>query len=88
MMAVPMGHIMLVISAPAVVYVSSPIFKAAVRALRNKNLNMDVMYGMGIGVAYVSSIIGTFNIIMTPEFMFYETAVMLAAFLTMGRYEG
>lgn len=86
MMAVPMGYIMLVISAPAFVYVSSPIFTASFRALRNKNLNMDIMYGMGIGIAYVSSIMGTFHIILTPEFMFYETALMLAAFLTLGRY--
>ena len=47
---------------------------------------MDVMYGMGIGVAYGSSILGTFGIVLTPDFMFYETAVMLASFLTLGRY--
>lgn len=47
---------------------------------------MDIIYGMGIGIAYVSSIMGTFHIILTPEFMFYETALMLAAFLTLGRY--
>jgi len=47
---------------------------------------MDVMYSLGIGVAFVSSILGTFSIILTPEFMFYETALMLAAFLTLGRY--
>jgi len=44
------------------------------------------MYGMGIGVAYISSILGTFGIVLTPDFMFYETAVMLATFLTLGRY--
>jgi Cu+-exporting ATPase len=47
---------------------------------------MDVMYAMGIGVAYGASILGTFGIILTPDFMFYETAVMLASFLTLGRY--
>ncbi len=47
---------------------------------------MDVMYGMGIGVAYGASILGTFGIVLTPDFMFYETAVMLASFLTLGRY--
>ncbi len=82
----PMNLLMLVISAPVFVYVSYPIFKAALRALRNRNLNMDVMYAMGIGVAYGSSILGTFRIVLTPDFMFYETAVMLAAFLTLGRY--
>ena len=47
---------------------------------------MDVMYSMGIGVAFVSSVLGTFNILLTPEFMFYETTLMLAAFLMLGRY--
>ncbi len=84
--AVPMNLLMLVISAPVFVYVSLPIFRAAARALRNRSLDMDVMYAMGIGVAYGSSILGTFGIVLTPDFMFYETAVMLASFLTLGRY--
>lgn len=86
LMAVPMTYLMLVISAPVFVYVSYPIFRAALRSLSNRNLNMDVMYAMGIGVAYASSILGTFRIVLTPDFMFYETAVMLASFLTLGRY--
>lgn len=88
LMKVPnfMNLFMLVVSAPVFVYVSYPIFKAAVRALKNRSLDMDVMYGMGIGVAYGSSILGTFGIVLTPNFMFYETAVMLASFLTLGRY--
>ena len=88
LMVVPnfMNLFMLVVSAPVFVYVSYPIFKAAIRALKNRSLDMDVMYGMGIGVAYGSSILGTFGIVLTPDFMFYETAVMLASFLTLGRY--
>lgn len=81
-----MNLFMLAVSAPVFVYVSYPIFKAAIRALKNRSLDMDVMYGMGIGVAYGSSILGTFGIVLTPDFMFYETAVMLASFLTLGRY--
>jgi P-type Cu+ transporter len=88
LMTVPnfMNLFMLVVSAPVFVYVSYPIFKAAIRALKNRSLDMDVMYGMGIGVAYGASILGTFGIVLTPDFMFYETAVMLASFLTLGRY--
>jgi Cu+-exporting ATPase len=87
-MAIPnfMSLFMLIVSAPVFVYVSYPIFRAALRALANRNLDMDVMYGMGIGVAYGSSILGTFGIVLTSDFMFYETAVMLASFLTLGRY--
>ncbi|MGB2842226.1 MAG: heavy metal translocating P-type ATPase [Halobacteriota archaeon] len=81
-----LAYFMLVVSAPAFIYVSHPIFSAAYRALRNKNLNMDVMYSMGIGVAFVASILGTFEFVLSREFLFYETAVLLASFLTIGRY--
>ncbi len=82
----PMAYFMLVVSTPVFVYISYPIFRAGYRALKNKTLNMDVMYSMGIGVAFVSSIFGTFEFVLTREFLFYETAVMLATFLTLGRY--
>jgi len=88
LMAAPnfMNLFMLVVSAPVFIYVSLPIFRAAFRALRNRSLDMDVMYAMGIGVAYGSSILGTFGIVLTSDFMFYETAIMLASFLTLGRF--
>ncbi len=81
-----LAYVMLVISTPVFVFVSYPIFRAAHMALRNRSLNMDVMYAMGIGVAFVSSVMGTFGIVLTTEFMFYDTAIMLAAFLMLGRY--
>ncbi len=83
---IPPAYLMMVISVPVFVYLSYPIFLAAYRALKNRNLNMDVMYSMGIGVAFVSSILGTFKIILSSEFLFYETAILLATFLTLGRY--
>jgi P-type Cu+ transporter len=83
---IPMTYFMLLVSILPFIYVSYPIFTAAYRSLRNRALNMDVMYSLGIGVAYLSSVLGTFNIILTPEFMFYETALMLAGFLMLGRW--
>ena len=81
-----LAYAMLVISTPVFFYVAYPIFRAASMALRNRSLNMDVMYAMGTGVAFVSSVMGTFGIILTHEFMFYDTAIMLASFLMLGRY--
>ena len=81
-----LSWIQLVIATPAFIYVAAPIFRAAWLGLRNRTLNMDVMYAMGIGVAYVASVMGTLGIVLTTEFMFYETALMLAGFLTLGRY--
>jgi Cu+-exporting ATPase len=83
---IPMPYFMLIVSILPFIYVSYPIFTAGFRSLKNRNLDMDVMYSMGIGVAYGSSLLGTFNIILTQQFLFYETALMLAAFLALGRY--
>lgn len=83
---IPMSYFMLIVSILPFIYVSRPIFTAGFRSLKNRNLDMDVMYSMGIGVAYGSSLLGTFNIILTQQFLFYETALMLAAFLALGRY--
>ncbi len=83
---VSINVIMLVITLPVIAYVGTPIFTAAAAALRNRTLNMDVMYSMGIGVAYGASVLGTTGIVLTPTFNFYETAVMLASFFTLGRY--
>ena len=83
---IELTFIMLIVSTPVFIYVSQPIFSAAFRSLKNRNLNMDVMYSMGIGVAYVSSVMGTFEIVLTRDFMFYETALMLASFLMLGRF--
>ena len=83
---VSINLVMLIITLPFFVYVSAPIFRAAVAALRNRSLTMDVMYAMGIGVAYGASLLGTFGVVLTPAFNFYDTSVMLASFLTLGRY--
>jgi len=81
-----MAYAMLVISTPVFIYVASPIFRAAEVSLKNRILSMDVMYAMGTGVAFVASVMGTFSIVLTNEYMFYDTAIMLAAFLMLGRY--
>jgi len=81
-----MPYLMLIFTTPVFTYISYPIFKAAYRSLKNRNLNMDVMYSMGISVAFISSVLGTFEIMLSKEYLFYEEAVLLASFLTFGRY--
>lgn len=81
-----MPYIQFIIVTPLFLYVSMPIFKTAYRSLRHFMLNMDVMYSLGMGVAYIASVLGTFNILLSRDFMFYETTLMLASFLTLGRY--
>jgi P-type Cu+ transporter len=81
-----LAYLMLIISAPVFAYVAYPIFRAAQISLSHRMLSMDVMYAMGTGVSFVASVMGTFSLILTHEFMFYDTAIMLAAFLMLGRY--
>ena len=78
--------IMFIIATPVFLYIGYPIFTAASKALRNKRLSMDVMYSMGIGVSYIASVLGTFFPEQLPNFMFYDTAILLATFLLLGRY--
>ncbi|WP_456473892.1 heavy metal translocating P-type ATPase [Candidatus Pyrohabitans sp.] len=76
--------IQFIIATPAMYYVAKPIFVAAYRSLTHRTLNMDVMYAMGTGAAYVASVLATFGFL--PEgYIFYEAAVLLASFLMLGR---
>ena len=81
-----MPIVSLIIAIVPFIYVSYPIIKAGFNSLAHKNLDMDVMYTLGILVAFISSFLGTFNIILDSSFMFYETAIMLPSFLMLGRF--
>jgi len=76
---------MFLIATPVFIYTSDQILMGAARSLRHRLLNMDVMYSMGIGVAYASSVLATFGVL-PMEFIFYETSIMLASFLMIGRF--
>ncbi len=76
---------MLVFSLPGIIFLGLPIFRAAGMSLKNKSLNMDVMYSLGIGVALVSSLLATFGAL-PHGFMFFDTVILLAAFLNLGKY--
>jgi len=76
---------MLAFSLPGVLFLGLPILRAAFMSLRNKSLNMDVMYSLGIGVALGSSLLATFGLL-PHDFLFYDTVILLAAFLNLGKY--
>jgi Cu+-exporting ATPase len=73
------------VSIPPLIYIALPIFKAGFNSFRVKSLNMDVMYSLGIGVAYISALLVTLGLL-PMNFMFYDTTIMLATLLTLGRY--
>jgi len=77
--------IQFILATPVIVYSGKEIFLKAVRSLRNKTLNMDVMYAMGVGSAYMASILATVGVL-PKEYNFYEASVLLLAFLLLGKY--
>lgn len=89
MLALPhskmLSWIMFAVSTPLFAYLGFNIFKASVKSIKNKNLDMNVMYALGMGSAYIASALSTFGIL-SHEFMFYETPIMLATFLSIGKY--
>ncbi len=79
-----LAWIELILSTPVMFYSGKDIFSAAFNALRHRTLNMDVMYSMGVGSAYIASIASTLGIL-PSDYLFYETSVLLLAFLLLGR---
>ncbi len=73
------------LATPVIAYSGKEMFLKAVRSLRHKTLNMDVMYSMGVGSAYIASVLATVGIL-PREYNFYEASVLLLAFLLLGRY--
>lgn len=81
-----MSFLFLVLTVPILSFIAYPIFRSALASLWHLSLTMDVMYAMGISAAFISSAMGTFGIILDHHFNFYDTTIMLASFLTLGRY--
>lgn len=78
--------IMLIISIVPFIYVSYPILVSGINSLKNHNLNMDVMYSLGIGVSFIVSVLSTFHLLGQSHFMLYDTSIMLGSFLMLGKY--
>ncbi|RAP52851.1 MAG: copper-translocating P-type ATPase [Methanosphaera sp. rholeuAM270] len=80
------SYILLTISILPFIYVSYPILKSGITSLMHKNLNMDVMYSLGIGVSFLVSLFSTFHLLGNNHFMLYDTSIMLGSFLMLGKY--
>ncbi len=57
-------------------------YKGSYYSLRNKTANMDVLIAMGTSVAYFYSVFATFVI---PGTVYYDTAAMILAFISLGK---
>jgi Cu2+-exporting ATPase len=73
----------LLLSLPVVFYSSSVFFSGALRALRNRTLDMMVLVAVAIGAGWLYSVAVTFWI---GGEVFYEAAAFLAAFVLLGHW--
>src|SRR5512140_3512504 len=71
------------IALPAAAYAGQPFFRSAFRALRTRNVNMDVPISIGVILALGMSVIETIN---HAEHTYFDAAIMLLTFLLVGRY--
>jgi Cu2+-exporting ATPase len=71
------------IALPAAAYAGQPFFQSAIRALRVRQLNMDVPISLGVLLALGMSVIETAN---HASHAYFDSAIMLLFFLLCGRY--
>ena len=71
------------IALPAAAYAGQPFFRSALRAIRARQLNMDVPISLGVTLALVMSVIETAN---HATHAYFDSAIMLLFFLLCGRY--
>jgi Cu+-exporting ATPase len=76
--------IQMILATVVMFYSGRSMFSAAARAVSNRMLNMDVMYSMGVGSAFAASILSTLGFL-PEDYLFFETSVLLLAFLMLGR---
>ena len=71
------------VALPAVAYSGMPFFESAVRALRQRSINMDVPITLGVLLSLVLSVVQTLQHAQTA---YFDSGVMLLLFLLAGRY--
>jgi Cu2+-exporting ATPase len=71
------------IALPAAAYAGQPFFQSALRALRTRQVNMDVPISLGVILALGVSLVETAT---HAEHAYFDSAIMLLFFLLCGRY--
>ena len=71
------------IALPAAAYAGRPFFRSAMHALMSRSLNMDVPITLGVVLALAMSVAETLG---HAEHAYFDSAIMLLAFLLTGRY--
>ncbi len=85
-----MGHaawynwVMLALAAPVQFVVGAQYYVGAVKALRNRSANMDVLIAMGSSAAFAYSLAVLFGLM--PGHLYFETAAVIITLIRLGKY--
>ncbi len=86
--------IQLALATPAVLWAGFPFFERGIASIRNRSLNMFTLIGMGIGVAWLFSVIATALPQLFPDTMktmggavpvYFEAAAIITALALLGQ---
>lgn len=81
-----MPYVMMGIATVTVLGPGMDFFISAYKSIKNLFATMDVLVSMGVLSAYIYSIFAIFGTFGTSGHAFFETAVMLIAFIRIGKY--
>jgi Cu+-exporting ATPase len=72
----------LLLSTPVVLWAGAPFFGRALQSLRSRHLNMFTLIGIGVGVAYVYSLVAVFTEL--PH-LYFEAAAVIVTLVLLGQ---
>ncbi|MBL4697892.1 MAG: HAD-IC family P-type ATPase, partial [Phycisphaerales bacterium] len=84
----------LILATPVILYCAWPFFVRAVASVKNKSPNMFTLVGMGVGVAYVFSLVATFLPAIFPDAfrnevgyvdVYFEAAAFIVMLVLLGQ---
>lgn len=81
-----MPYVMMIIATVTLLGPGMDFFISAYKSVKNFSANMDVLVSMGILASYLYSTLAIFGIFGMSGHAFFETAVMLIAFIRIGKY--
>lgn len=81
-----LSYILMIIATVTVVGPGMDFFVSAYKSIKNLSTNMDVLVSLGVLSAYIYSIFALYGIFDTTGHAFFETSVMLIAFIRIGKY--
>ncbi|MGQ3685481.1 MAG: heavy metal translocating P-type ATPase [Candidatus Loosdrechtia sp.] len=80
------SYIMMLIATLTMLGPGMDFFVSAYKSVKNLSANMDVLVSIGVLSAYTYSLLAHYGIFGMTGHMFFETSVMLIAFIRIGKY--